>query len=77
MSKPFAFSERVLQIVAEDKIRTAIADGEFDRLPGLGKPLAIFDEPYDPYWWVRRKMKREQLVPGNFAPSPAGQANIR
>ncbi|MDZ7360077.1 MAG: DUF1992 domain-containing protein [candidate division KSB1 bacterium] len=30
--------------LAEEKIRDAIAAGEFDRLPGKGKPL-IFDEP--------------------------------
>ncbi|GEM_PF-520555 len=30
--------------LAEEKIRNAIAAGEFDRLPGKGKPL-IFDDP--------------------------------
>jgi hypothetical protein len=55
------FSDRAIQIVAENKIRAAIAAGEFDDLPGLGKPAAIFDEPYDPHWWIRRKLQREQL----------------
>lgn len=62
MSNRIAFSERAMQIVAEDKIQAAITDGEFDGLPGFGKPLSIFDEPYDPYWWVRRKLKREDLL---------------
>ena len=31
-----AFSERALQIVAENKIRAAIDAGEFDNLPGFG-----------------------------------------
>jgi hypothetical protein len=54
-------SDRAIQIVAENKILAAIAAGEFDNLPGLGKPADIFDEPYDPHWWVRRKLEREQL----------------
>lgn len=62
MSQPI-FTNRALQIVADDKIRAAIAAGEFDRLPGFGKPHEIIDEPYDPYWWVRRKLRREQIPP--------------
>ncbi len=30
-------------IVSEDKIRRAIKDGEFDNLPGKGKPLKLED----------------------------------
>jgi hypothetical protein len=55
-------TDRVIQIVAENKIQAAIEAGEFVNLPGLGKPAAIFDEPYDPYWWIRRKLKRELLT---------------
>jgi hypothetical protein len=54
-------TDRAIQIIAENKIRAAIEAGEFDNLPGFGKPAAIFDEPYDPFWWIRRKLKREQL----------------
>ena len=54
-------SDRAIQIIAEHKIRAAIEAGEFKDLPGLGKPAAIFDEPYDPNWWIRRKLKREAL----------------
>jgi hypothetical protein len=54
-------SERAIQMIAENKIRAAVEAGEFDNLPGLGKPAAIFDEPYDPHWWIRRKLKRESL----------------
>ena len=56
------FSERALQLVAEEKIRTAIAEGEFDKLPGFGKPCPLIDQPYDPQWWVRAKLQREELV---------------
>ena len=62
-------SDRAIQIAAENKIRAAIEAGEFDNLPGLGQPAAIFDEPYDPHWWIRRKLKREELrelVPRQF-----------
>jgi hypothetical protein len=62
MSEPVALgSERALQIVAENKIRAAIEAGEFDDLPGLGKPSPLIDEPYDPLWWVRRKLRQENL----------------
>jgi hypothetical protein len=66
MSGPL--SERAIGIVAENKIRAAIEAGEFDNLPGLGKPSPLIDEPYDPLWWVRRKLKDEQLPanPGDW-----------
>ena len=66
MSKEF-LSDRAIQIIAENKIRAAIEAGEFDNLPGLGQPAAIFDEPYDPHWWIRRKLKREALQITPFA----------
>jgi hypothetical protein len=55
------FSDRAIRIVAENKIQAAIDAGEFDRLPGLGKPSPLVDEPYDPFWWIRRKLRAEQL----------------
>jgi hypothetical protein len=58
--RPFV-SDRAIQIVAENKIRAAIEAGEFDNLPSFGKPPALIDEPYDPYWWLRRKLEREEL----------------
>lgn len=56
-----AFSDHALRVVAENKLRAAIEAGEFDNLPGLGKPSPLIDEPYDPFWWVRRKLRDEQL----------------
>jgi hypothetical protein len=63
-----ALSERAIAIVAENKLRAAIEAGEFDNLPGLGKPSPLIDEPYDPLWWVRAKLKAEQLPvrPGDW-----------
>jgi hypothetical protein len=58
---PGLFSDYAIRLVAEDKIQSAIRSGEFDRLPGMGKPCALIDEPYDEYWWIRRKIAREEL----------------
>ena len=44
----------------EDKIRAAQARGEFDDLPGKGKPLRLGDAN-DPDWWVKAYLKRENI----------------
>ncbi len=44
----------------ERAIREAQDRGEFDDLPGAGKPLDLGDTD-DPMWWVRRLAEREQL----------------
>ncbi|MDF3289615.1 DnaJ family domain-containing protein [Streptomyces silvisoli] len=41
------------------QIREAAERGEFDNLPGAGKPLPELDQPYDELWWVKQKMRRE------------------
>lgn len=43
------------------QIREATERGEFDDLPGAGKPLTGLDKPYDELWWVREKMARENV----------------
>lgn len=43
------------------QIREAAERGEFDDLPGAGRPLPSLNEPYDEFWWVRQKMRREHL----------------
>lgn len=45
----------------DKQIREARERGEFDNLPGAGKPLPDLDTPHDDLWWVRQKMKREDL----------------
>ncbi len=42
-------------------IREARERGEFDDLPGAGKPLTNLGDPNDPDWWVKGLMEREQL----------------
>lgn len=41
------------------QIREAAERGEFEELPGFGKPLASLDAPYDELWWIKGKMHRE------------------
>ena len=45
----------------ERQIGAATERGEFDNLPGAGKPIDDLDEPHDELWWVKRKLRREQL----------------
>lgn len=44
---------------ADRRIREASEQGEFDKLPGMGKPIPGIDEPLDENWWVRQKLKDE------------------
>lgn len=39
-----------------------MARGEFDRLPGTGKPIDGLDGPHDELWWVKDKLRREELA---------------
>ncbi|MBT2481231.1 DUF1992 domain-containing protein [Streptomyces sp. ISL-94] len=41
------------------QIREAADRGDFENLPGWGKPLASLDAPYDELWWIKGKMHRE------------------
>jgi hypothetical protein len=45
----------------ERQIREAAERGAFDDLPGSGKPLPGLGKPYDEMWWVKRKLRRENL----------------
>lgn len=44
----------------EEQIRAAQARGEFDDLPGKGKPLRLADV-HDPDWWVKAYLRRENI----------------
>ncbi|MEI5584648.1 MULTISPECIES: J-domain-containing protein [unclassified Agromyces] len=46
----------------ETLIQQAIRRGEFDDLPGAGRPLEGLTGRYDADWWIRRKIEREQLT---------------
>jgi hypothetical protein len=47
-------------------IKKAQREGKFDNLPGAGKPLAGLDGPYDPLWWAKELLRREDL---SYAPA--------
>ena len=46
----------------EISIAQAIRRGDFDDLPGAGKPLRNLHEIHDPNWWIRKKIERESLT---------------
>jgi hypothetical protein len=43
------------------QIRVAREQGAFDNLPGAGKPLKNLGQDYDPDWWVKQLVQREQI----------------
>jgi len=45
----------------ERLIRDAEARGEFDNLPGAGKPIPGKGRPDDPDWWLKDLLRREKL----------------
>ncbi|WP_031465812.1 DUF1992 domain-containing protein [Sciscionella sediminilitoris] len=53
----------------DKQVREASERGEFDDLPGYGKPLPGAGERYDELWWVKDKIRRENIthLPGPFA----------
>ena len=61
MTNPFADSSTWRKI-AEQKIQQSLREGQFDQLEGMGKPFGFNELEYDPNWWIKAKMKREQLT---------------
>jgi hypothetical protein len=47
---------------ADLQLRQAMRRGEFDDLPGLGKPLTGLGDGHDPDWWVKRLVEREKIA---------------
>jgi Domain of unknown function (DUF1992) len=43
------------------QIREAIERGEFDNLPGQGKPIKGLNGREDENWWLKAYLEREQL----------------
>jgi Domain of unknown function (DUF1992) len=48
--------------MVEIAIQQAMRRGEFDDLPGAGRPIPGLDRVHDPDWWIRRKIEREGLT---------------
>jgi hypothetical protein len=57
-----AYSAADRAAVVEMSIQQAIRRGEFDDLPGAGKPIPGLGESHDPDWWIRRKIESEKLT---------------
>jgi hypothetical protein len=51
------------------QLREAQERGEFDNLPGAGKPLPDAGREYDEDWWVKDWLRREGAEAGVLPPS--------
>lgn len=45
----------------EQQLRLAMERGDFDNLPGAGKPIEGLGASHDPHWWLKKLVEREQL----------------
>ncbi len=59
----------LFEIIAEQRIRDAIANGDFDNLPGAGLPLVFDEEPFvaPEQRMVNHILKRAGLVPSDVS----------
>jgi hypothetical protein len=46
----------------DHQLRLAMERGEFDNLPGAGKPIADLGAQHDPDWWIKRLVEREKIT---------------
>ncbi|GAA4602641.1 hypothetical protein BJY16_004315 [Actinoplanes octamycinicus] len=53
------------------QLRDATERGEFENLPGAGKPLSGYGEEYDEDWWVKDWLRREGATAGVIPPTLA------
>jgi hypothetical protein len=53
------------------QLREAQERGEFDNLPGSGKPLPNNGEEYDDEWWIKGLVRRESLASAGLPPALA------
>lgn len=44
------------------QVRRAIERGDFDNLPGAGKPIRGLGTTHDPDWWVKSLIEREKIT---------------
>ncbi len=43
------------------QVQQAIARGDFEDLPGAGKPIEGLGAEHDPEWWLKQLVEREQI----------------
>src|SRR6201995_3315351 len=53
------------------QLREATERGEFENLPGSGKPLSDHGREYDEDWWVKDWLEREGATAGVVPPTLA------
>lgn len=46
----------------DQQVRLAMERGEFDDLPGAGKPIEGLGTEHDPDWWVKKLVERERIA---------------
>jgi len=44
------------------QVRQAMERGDFDDLPGKGKPIADLGDTHDPNWWIKKLVEREKVT---------------
>ena len=54
--------------IVERQIRQAQERGDFDNLPGAGRPLPDSAGPHDENWWLRQYLIREGIDGAPFLP---------
>jgi hypothetical protein len=52
----------------DQQLRIAMERGDFDNLPGAGKPIKDLGSQHDPDWWIKRLIEREKIT-GVLPPS--------
>lgn len=62
-------SSRRRESMIDSQIRTAQERGDFDNLPGAGKPLPQRWSPDDELWWVKDYVRREGLPTETLLPT--------
>jgi hypothetical protein len=46
----------------DQQISQAMARGDFDNLPGAGKPIEGLGGTHDPDWWLKKLIEREHIT---------------
>lgn len=44
------------------QVRQAMERGDFDNLPGAGRPIEGLGEHHDPDWWLKKLVERENIT---------------
>lgn len=63
--KPFGVT---FETWIDKQIREATERGDFDNLPGAGKPLPGAGQAYEEQWWLKSYLKREGLTAESMLP---------